>query len=364
MAATTTNTLTNTISTYYDRVMLEVLDPTLRFYQFGIKKPLPVNQGKTVVWNLPYKLALGGLLTEATTSPASGTAGNALSTYKVSAIVKQWGGWTAISDFVDLTSITDVMKMAAERLGQQAAATIDRVIVNECFVAHVATTGGSPHHIVKTSVQNEEYWSSVSGLSSVAAGIPPTGPVAGVSSTNVMAVSDIRSCAYKLRKLGVPPYDGGDYVAIMPTEVCEDIAGDSTFTAFHQYVDKGIEALYAGEIGRIYGVRIVETNNGIIARGSNSGGTASSVAYGTVIMGKGFYGVTELDGGIKTYTTNGADKSDVMNQVQTYSWKANFISKLLNVSAGLVFWCGSGDTDTIGEESAGGASRFAAPPSY
>jgi len=363
MANTTTTTLTNTVPAFYDRVMLETLDPVLKFYQFGVKKPLPTGEGKTVVWNLPYTLALGSYLTEGLTNPASGGA-NALSTYKVSAIVRQLGGYTTISDLVDLTSITDVMKMATERIADQAGRSIERAIVNECFVAHVATTGGSPHHIVKTSVQNEEYWSSVSGLSSVAAGIPPTGPVAGVSSTNVMAVSDIRQSVFKLRKLNVKPFEGNDYVAIMPTEVAEDIAGDSTFINFHQYVDKGIDALYNGEIGKIYGCRIVETTNGIVARGSNSGGTASSVAYGTVIMGKGFYGVTELDGGIKRVVSQGADKADALNQVTTVGWKANFIAKLLNVSAGLVFWCGSGDTDTIGEESAGGASRFAAPGSY
>jgi N4-gp56 family major capsid protein len=360
MANTTTSTLANTISTYYDRVLLEALDPALKFYQFGIKKPLPKGEGKTVVWNLPYRLAIGSTLTEGRTTPASG-GGNALSTYKVSAIIQQYGGYTAITDLVDLTSITDVMKLAAERLGAQAGETIERVIITECFFAHVATTGGSPHHLVKTSAEITDAWTAISGVSVVAAngGITNT-----VSSTNVLAVSDIRSAAFKLRKLNVPPYEGNDYVAIMNTETAEDIAGDSTFINFHQYVDKGVDALYNGEIGKIYGVRIIETTNGLVCRGSNSGGTASTVAYGTVIMGKGFYGVTELDGGIKTYISKGADKGDVLDQVTTYGWKANFIAKLLNVSAGLVFWAGSGDTSDIATESAGGPYSFTAPSSY
>lgn len=358
VAYTNATSLANTISTYYDRVLLEALDPTLKFYQFGIKKALPTGEGKTVVWNLPYRLAIGNLLVEGTAQGVSSSGANALSTYKVSAIIKQFGGFTTISDMVDLTSITDVMKMAAQRLGAQAGETLERVIQNECFFAHVATTGGSPHHLVKTSAEVTDAWTAISGVSVVAlnGGITNT-----VSSTNVIAVSDIRSAAFKLRKLNVPPYEGNDYVAIMPTEAAEDIAGDSTFINFHQYVEKGIDALYNGEIGKIYGVRIIETTNGLVCRGSNSGGTASSMAYGTVIMGKGFYGVTELDGGIKTFTTQGASKADVLNQVTSYGWKANFIAKLLNVSAGLVFWAGSGDTSSIAAESAGASHNYEAP---
>jgi len=132
-----------------------------------------------------------------------------------------------------------------------------------------------------------------------------------------------------------------------------------------QYADKGVDNLYNGEIGKIYGCRFVETTNGPATRGSNSGGTASTVAYGTVVMGSGFYGVTELDGGIKTYLTQGASKSDPLNQTTVYGWKANFIAKLLNTSAGLVFWAGSGDTTTVGDESASGSPlRYKYPSSY
>ena len=90
----------------------------------------------------------------------------------------------------------------------------------------------------------------------------------------------------------------------------------------------------------------VETTLAPISAGSNSGGTASTMAYGTTIFGKGFYGVTELDGGIKTYITQGASKSDPLDQTTTYGWKANFTSQVLNTSAGLVLWTGSGNTAT------------------
>jgi len=359
-ALTTTTSLTNTIKTYYDRMMLEVLDPTLKFFQFGVKKPLPKAEGKSVIWNRPTNLGRGYTLAEGSTMALS--AANALSTTKVSAVVRQFGGFTTISDLVDLTSITDVMQMAAERIGQQAGETIERVIICENFIQNVPVLGSSAHHLVKTSAEITDYWGSVSGVSVIAL---PGGPVGLVSSTNVIAVSDIRRSVYELKKLNVSPYDGNDYVAIINTETAEDIVGDSTWINFHQYAAPGQANLYTGEIGKVYGCRFVETNLGPVARGSNAAATASSIAYGTVIMGRGFYGVTELDGGIKTYITQGASKADPLNQLTTYGWKANFISKTLNTSAGLTFWAGSGQTTAAAAESAnGGTLRLDYPTSY
>ena len=364
MSMTTVTSLTNTIKSYYDRVMLQALDPQLKYYQFGLKKPLPKGEGTSIIWNLPRRLALGYVLSEG--SPVQLSAGNALSTYKISAVIRQYGGFTDVSDLVSLTSITDVMKLAVERLGVQAGETIERVIVNENFIAHVATTGGSAHHIYKTSATWNDYWGSVSGVSVCSDGTAPGGPLAGGTYNNVIAVSDVRKCVYNLKRLNVKPYSGNDYMAVINNETAEDLVGDSTWINFHQYVEKGIDNVYNGEIGRIYGCRFVETTNGPAVRGiGDSLSTASAVLYGTVIFGQGFFGVTELDGGIKTFLTAGASKSDPLNQTTVYGWKANFATKVLHASAGLVFWAGSGDTTTVGDESAtGSVVRYKAPSSY
>jgi len=195
----------------------------------------------------------------------------------------------------------------------------------------------------------------------------PGGPLATVSCLNVMAVSDVRDAVYKLKALNAQPYEGNDFVAIVNTETASNLVGDSTWVNFHQYAAPGQENLYSGEIGKIYGCRFVETNLGPVTRGSNDTTTASSLAYGTVIMGKGFYGVTELDGGLKTFTSQGSDKADPLNQMTTKGWKIAFASKILNVSAGLVFWAGAGSgyTTAIGDESASsGLLRYKAPTAY
>lgn len=352
LATTTSSDISNLIKSYYDRVLLEVLDPTLKFFQFGIKKPCPKGEGTSVIWNLPYKWDLGRILTEGQAFTIS--SGRNLSTYKVSAIIQQYGDICAISDIASVTAIADVDQLAIERLGEQAALTLDRVVANAIIHA-VSAAGMTNHHLFKTSSEVTDYWGMTSTIS---AGIMT------VSATNIIAVSDIKDAIFKLRALNVHPYTGQDYIGILTTEQMSDIAGDSAFIGFHQYVEKGVDALYNGEMGKLYGCRLIEAPTGPAKRGSNYGATASSIAYGAVIFGKGFYGVTEWDGGLQTYVTTGASKSDPLNQFSVYGWKCDFTAKVLNPSAGLVLWTGSRDTTVAYAESAGSGLRQEDPPSY
>ena len=162
MSLSNTTSLTNLVKTYYDRILLEALDPKLVFYQFGIKKPLPTGEGTSILWNRPRRLDLGYVLSQG--APVQLSAGFALSTQKVSAIIRQFGGYTDVSDLVDLTAIVDVMKLAAQRLGVQAGETIERVVTAEiCTQYTPVATALSTHNFYKSSSTNlTEYWGSAS----------------------------------------------------------------------------------------------------------------------------------------------------------------------------------------------------------
>ena len=259
-----------------------------------------------------------------------------------------------ISDVANWSVVFDAGKAAIERLGQQAAETMERVIFN-AIIHHVSASGNYLLNYFKTSANVEEYY----GMNSVI-----SAGVMNVSATNVLAVSNIINAAWKLKSWGTKPYSGNDYIALMPSEVVADIANDSTFQAWHQYVEKGVDALYNGECGKVAGVRIIDCPFGPAKRGSNANTTASSIAYGTIIFGKGFYGVAEWMGGIETFMTTGASKADPLNQFATYGWKASMAAKVLNPSCGLVFWAGSRDTTAAYAESAGSGLRHEDPSSY
>ena len=339
---TTTTTLTRTIKNYYDRLLLDVLDPSTKFFQFAEKKPLPTGEGTSVFWNRPVRLSLGQKLTQGVRPSA-----NVLSTNRVSGLIEQLGGYIAATDLVQLTSITDTMKMATERLAHQAAETIDRYIV-EAIVMHndlPQTGGGSAINAVKTSGSRTDISASKALIPS--AGGTPTGQ-------NLIAVSDIRNMVGELRSLNARTVDGQNYVGIIHPRVAQDLMADTTWQNFHIYTTP--EFVYRGEIGRVQGVRFVETTLAPVTRGCSnalavSEATAgqegvSALAYGTVIFGKGFYGATELDGGVNTYTVTGPTKDDPLSQVDTFGWKANFTAAILDVSAGLTLWTGSLDVLT------------------
>lgn len=327
---TSTSDLTNTIKSYYDRMLLETLDPETKFYQFGVKKPLPTGEGTSIIWNRPRRLGVGQKVT-AGIKPSA----NELSTTKVSSNIEVYGGYTVLEDTVRLTSITDVLDMATQELAKQAAETLDKAIMQAILFFDDPDTAVSAVHVVKSSATLE---------------ISTNAAVGRVYSTALIAVSDIRRCAGELRRRNAKTFDGQNYIGVIHPVISEDLRADSTWQNWHQYTTP--EFLYRGEVGRVEGVRFVETTLTPVSAGSGNGNAisasvgASAIAYGTVIFGRGFYGVSELNGGIKTFLVEGPSKSDPLNQATTYGWKAHFASKILNVSAGLTLWTGSGDTMT------------------
>src|SRR5258708_2770354 len=104
---TTFADITNLIKDYYDRMLLETLDPETKFYQFGVKKPLPTGEGRTIIWNRPRRLGFGQKI-GATIKPSA----NSLSTIKVSTIVEVYGGYTLLDEYARATAIVDDMVIA------------------------------------------------------------------------------------------------------------------------------------------------------------------------------------------------------------------------------------------------------------
>lgn len=325
----TTTTYANLIPQYYERQLLEVLRKKTRFYNFGIRNDMMQNNGKSITWNRPTKLDEGYVIGEGIT-PSN----QSLATTQVSALIRQFAGVASFTDLADLTTINDMGEMAITELADSAARTIDSVIQEE-ITTHTAPA--SVVFYIKQSAQ--QYYSSKATAPSV------------VSGGSKMAVSDVRKVAFALRAQDVEPLQGTDYVAITSPNVVETLESDSNWANYHIYTEKGIDNVYNGEVGRIYGVRFFTTTNIRVSAGSSTGaanvqvdapsaGREEALVHATFMFGRGFYGITELDGGIKYFSHTAADKSDPINVKRIYGWKANFIAKVLNVSAGYVMWTG------------------------
>jgi N4-gp56 family major capsid protein len=92
---------------------------------------------------------------------------------------------------------------------------------------------------------------------------------------NFWHVEEIRD--YMFDTLQVPPLEGDDYIAIFRTLGLRGIKRDPDWEEWHKYLDP--QAKYNGEVGRIEGIRFIETNH---AKALGKVGTASVLGEGVV----------------------------------------------------------------------------------
>lgn len=102
---------------------------------------------------------------------------------------------------------------------------------------------------------------------------------------NVFHVEEIRD--YMFDTLRVPPLENDDYVGIFRTLGLRGIKRDDDWADWHRYTDP--QAKFNGEIGRIEGVRFIETNHGNALGKVGSG----SVLGEGVIFGEDSVGLAE-----------------------------------------------------------------------
>lgn len=282
------------MSTYYDKVFLERAKLTLVYDAGAQVKRLGRNMGKTVKWNRMTPLAVATTpLTEGTTPTAV-----AMSTTAVSAVAAQYGNWTQTSDLYELTSIDQGLKEEVEIMGQNAGETIDTLIRDEL-------DGGGTSQIVNSLAAS------------------------AVTATDILDGVEVRKAVRTLKVNKARAFGDGHFLGIIPVSVAADLRGDSEWLDAHRYVTP--ENIKNGEIGRLHGVRFVETNNEMVTA---DGGSGNVDLYTTFIVGANSYGTVDLAGQsgprviVKQPSAN--DTSNPLDLYSTVGWKANFVAKVLN----------------------------------
>lgn len=314
--STTAGALGSAVTSLFQRAMLEAMFPMFRFYTYAEKTNLPTNAGQAVVWNREVALGPGYKATEGYPISAVKT----LSTQQVSALIETITDAVTLSERAFLTSTPDMDAYASRMMAKAAADTIERFII-QALVADSTVA----HYVKKAG--------SVINSNSVAVS-------AGASAT-ALAMSDIRIAETRLEVNNAPTYDNTGYLGIIHPTPKADVVGDSKFETWNVYTTP--EKMYANEIGRAYNVRFVQSTLVPISVGSSDGNALSSDKYqavvvATSIFGAGAFGVTELDGGLKSYVINGEQKSDPTNLTRVYGYKANLAAKVINPSALVFIW--------------------------
>lgn len=291
---TTQASLSPTIQTYYDKKLLARLLPMLFHMKWAQKRPIPKNGGKTINFRQFRPLA------HATTALTEGVtpAGNSLTITEIEATLAQYGDFVEISDLLDMVAIDPVLDETADLLGEQAAQTLD-VIARDVLAAG-------------TTVQ---YANGKTSRATIAA-------------SDVLTVLEIRKSVRTLKRNNVKTIDGRNYVAIVEPGSTFDLQSDTKWEEAAKYA--GSTQIFDGEIGRLYGVRFVETSLAKVFAGAGDGG--ASVAA-TLVFGKDAYGMSDVESSgsvkniIKPHGSGGT--SDPLNQRATSGWKATFVVKIL-----------------------------------
>ena len=282
---TGTSSLSDEMKVYYSDYLIDNAVPKLVHDQFGQKHPIPKNGGKTIEFRKYSPLPkLTTPLTEGVTPD-----GQSLTVTTVEATIDQYGGYVTISDMLQLAAIDNNMVQATKLLGNQAGASLDTI-------TREVLNGGT----------NVVYAGGVSSRSALTA-------------DSKLTVDDIKKAVRALKNQNAEKI-GDSYVAIIHPDVTYDLTNDPAWQAVKDYDPKD---WYEGEIGKIAGVRFVETTEAKIFEGG---------VYSTLILGDNAYGVTEIEGGGLQHIVKqlgSAGTADALDQRATVGWKATKVAERL-----------------------------------
>lgn len=285
--ATTTATLSAELKTFYDKNLLREAKPNLVHNQFGQKRNIPKNGGKTIEFRKFSSLPKAKTaLTEGVTPD-----GQSLTVTAITATVGQYGDYVRITDMLDLTAIDPILTETGKLLGNQSGETLDSL------TADVLNAG-----------TNVQYSGGKTARAQLAEG-------------DVLTVDDIKKAVRTLKRNKAKKINGS-YVAIIHPDAAYDLTNDPKWEAVKEYDPKD---WYNGEIGRIHGVRFVETTEAVRF------GSGDGEVFSTLVLGADAYGITNIEGGgLENIVKPFGSGDDPLNQRATSGWKATHVAKILN----------------------------------
>lgn len=283
----------NYLQTKLYKTLLENFEPNLYFYKMG-EKPMVDNGIGTVSWAKASKLTVSAstaTLTEGVTPNSTAFTYTVISTTPT-----QYGIFVEISDRLLKAAPTKILNDAGKEVGNNMARIIDQVIQTEIMAG--------------TNV----LYSDVSSNSART----------DIATTDLMTGTLLAKAHTKLQSVDAPMIDGY-YVGVAHPFVLGDlkIQSSGAYIEFSKYATP--DKLFKGEIGALYGVRLVSCSNVQTF-------SSTTTVYPTLVMGAGAYGVTEWSSLETIYKPLGSG-ADPLNQVASVGAKVDFSAKRLQENA-------------------------------
>ena len=297
----TTSSLSNHLSTYYEKRFLDRLLVKFHFEKFGMKKVLPKGEGKVIRWNRWANVD------ENVTPLTEGVSpdGVNLTSTQIEATVAGYGQFASATDFLVMTAINDTLSDYIDLLGYAAGKSLDALVRNE----------------VDANGTNQ----FANGLANAAA--------VQADSTAVLTAEEIRKAVKTLRAADVDEWDDGLFRAIIHPFgefdlLSEDAAGSAIQTV--QHTDYG--PIAKGLIGSLYGVMFFRSSH-IRAVAPNTN------VYRHCVIGRNAYGLVDLESAqtkIITKQLGSGGTEDPLDQRATVGYKFYYATKMLDAQRVIV----------------------------
>jgi N4-gp56 family major capsid protein len=286
MAVQTYSGLTAEQKQYYDRTLLSRLVPNLVFLQHGQKKPIPKREGATVNFRRFNSLPV---ITEPLTEGVP-PAGSSLDITTITATVQGYGDYVLLSDFLDMAGIDPVATETLEAQGEQAAVSLDTIVRN-------VVAAGTNVLYAEGTARNQ------------------------ITSAGILTALLCRKARKIMARNNVKPYAKNEYLAFIHPDAAYDLMGDPAWVNANQYA--GSTQIFNGELGKLYGIRFIETTLAPIFVGAGSGGID---VYATLVIGRDAYVIPDIAGSSKPESIvkplGSAGTADPLNQQSSVGWKA------------------------------------------
>jgi N4-gp56 family major capsid protein len=367
MPVTTSTTLTNQFQNYFSKELLSIVQQETILDQFAMKTPIPKNNGNNAISMFRFGApSISGVqsLTEGTAIASANYRQLALN--RLSKTLSQYGQVIGLTDILRATDLFNSLQQATKTSGLDMALWVDSVIRNTLIGSNLVVSGsniGTLPEVGTVAAPGPFDNSDRCNDNAAAGGINVYGNPATLGASNqtytalstdttatntTMTSSAVLDSMTRLKRNRAPLINGS-YVLATDPRVARDLMRDSDWLNASNYGNKG-QPFYKGEVGSIYGCRVVIQTNSFISQANTTtagqqfvynasglgGLTATSDIIASFFFGNEAFGIPALTGddplSPKIVITDTPDKSDPLNQLVTVGVKLYFAA--LRLAAG------------------------------
>jgi N4-gp56 family major capsid protein len=361
MPVTTSTTLTSQFQNYFSKELLSIVQQETILDQFSMKAPIPKNNGNKAIsmfrFGPPSVGSVQTISSEGT--PISSANYRALALNSLSKSLAQYGQVIGLTDILRATDLFNSLQQATKTSGLDMALWVDSVIRNVLVGSNLTASGSSIGSAAEgggTFDNSDACGTAAASGGTCVYGNPATlttqsfvGLNADTTAANTtMTASAVLDSMTRLKRNRAPLINGG-YVLATDPRVARDLMRDADWLNASNYGNKG-QPFYKGEVGSIYGCRVVTQTNSFVSTGSatendkfvyqataaGGGVAASKDIIASFFFGNESFGIPALTGddplSPRIVITDTPDKSDPLNQLVTVGVKLYFAA--LRLAAG------------------------------